>query len=110
MIIWGSKGREKTVESGEFFCPHCMKKASYARRKVARYFTLYFIPLFPIEQLGEYVHCGACQSEYDPKILQMSEDEIRSALEPWKCTQCENLNASGTDACLSCGIAKPVAA
>ena len=40
-----------------------------------RYFTLYWIPLFPLTTLGEYVECELCAQGYDPKILQYNPNE-----------------------------------
>ena len=37
---------------------------------VKRFFTLYFIPLFPTETLGEYVECSACDATYEPVVLE----------------------------------------
>ena len=33
-------------------------------KKVKNYFTLYFIPLFPISDLGEYIECRNCKLKY----------------------------------------------
>ena len=109
MIIWGTKGREKTVGKGQFFCPDCQTNTEYTLQRVAQYFTLYFIPLFPTKQLGEFVSCKSCQNQYDPMILEMAEQEIRSACEPWQCLKCNNMNAGGSGACLSCGVDKSTA-
>ena len=37
--------------------------------RVSKYFTLYFIPLFPIDNLGEYVQCQTCKQMYKPEVL-----------------------------------------
>jgi hypothetical protein len=37
--------------------------------RVARYFTLYFIPLFETEHLGDYVECYGCGVKYLPYVL-----------------------------------------
>ena len=69
MIIWGSKGREIELASGQFYCPKCDASRPYKRKRIARYFTLYFIPLFQIENLGEAVECQICRQAYKPEIL-----------------------------------------
>ena len=69
MIIWGSRGRKKTVSTGEFYCPSENATRPYAHKRVARYFTLYFIPLFKTKDLGEYVECGSCQGTFKPEVL-----------------------------------------
>jgi tellurite resistance protein len=82
MIIWGSKARTFTESSGNFYCPECDDYKAYESKKVKKYFTLYFIPLFPTSDLGEYIECGKCKStfknsvlNYDPKARDL---EIRA--------------------------------
>ena len=53
MIIFGTRGVTFTPEKGEFFCPGCCAERSFARKSVRRFFTLYFIPLVPLDKLGE---------------------------------------------------------
>ncbi len=76
MIIWGSKGKEKLLSEGLFFCPKCITVRSYKQKRVSKYFTLYFIPLFETKNLGEIVECQICKSGYGPKILEPSSQEM----------------------------------
>lgn len=69
MIIWGSTGREIVLSSGRFYCPECDAESGYQHKRVARYFTLYFIPLFQIENLGEYVECTTCRQSFKESVL-----------------------------------------
>jgi hypothetical protein len=103
MIIWGSTGREKTISKGEFYCPACRGHAPYLHRKVSRYFTLYFIPLFPMEKLGEYVHCKQCNNQFGPQVLQLTEAQVEAMLQPWTCPACHNSNPPDHAECLGCG-------
>ena len=70
MLIWGSKGREKELSRGQFFCPMCNTERPYLHKKVSKMFTLYFIPLFETTNLGEFVQCQTCKSGFDPKVLE----------------------------------------
>jgi len=72
MIIWGSKGRTKTVASGQFYCPRCSTLRPYEHRRVGKYFTLYFIPLFQTSALGEYVECQVCRTTFKVEVLEAS--------------------------------------
>ena len=72
MIIWGSTGKTKPVGKGTFFCPRCRTESGYSRMKVARYFTLYFIPLFETQALGEYIHCERCKKDFDLEVLELA--------------------------------------
>lgn len=35
-----------------------------------RFFTLYFIPLIPLDKLGEYVECDSCAGTFKESVLQ----------------------------------------
>lgn len=103
MIIWGSKAKQTTGESGSFFCPSCKDDRRYTTIKWSRYFTLYFIPLFPTETLGTHVQCNSCRGDFKPAVLKYSKEDILQATSPWNCRSCNNLNPPADDACLACG-------
>ena len=69
MIIWGSKGITGDNGSGQFHCPRCAAERPYTQKRVRRFFTLYFIPLFPTSTEGEYVQCQACTGEFELSAL-----------------------------------------
>ena len=68
-IIFGTRGVTTTPDRGTFHCPQCGTQRDYAQKRVRRFFTLYFIPLIPLDQVGEYVECGVCQGTYDLAVL-----------------------------------------
>lgn len=68
MIIWGSKGITRTTGDGTFNCPVCTSPQHFEQKRIRKFFTLYFIPLFPTSTLGEYVECRRCQGTFDPTI------------------------------------------
>ena len=53
IIILGTKVRVIERSSGEFYCPNCNSRRPYKLKRYAKYFTLFFIPLFQIKNLGE---------------------------------------------------------
>ena len=69
MIIWGSRGITSSLAKGLFHCPKCDQQRSYDHKKVRRFFTLYFIPLIPLQDLGEYVECQTCKGTYKEDVL-----------------------------------------
>ncbi|MFO0958463.1 MAG: TerB family tellurite resistance protein [Isosphaeraceae bacterium] len=69
MIIFGTRGVTLKTGSGEFHCPQCQATRPYTYRTMRRFFTLYFIPLIPLDKLGEYVECGQCKGTFRPEIL-----------------------------------------
>src|SRR5512135_2525035 len=70
MIIFGTRGVTMTKESGDFACPGCGgSQQRYVRKSVRRFFTLYFIPLLPLNKLGEYIQCERCGGQYNEQVL-----------------------------------------
>jgi len=69
MIIFGTRGVKSTLQEGEFMCPQCATTKPYKLKKVTKFFTLYFIPLIPLERLGEYVECQSCKGTFVPRVL-----------------------------------------
>ena len=68
-IIFGTRGVTSTKQQGQFYCPQCNGSCDYRHKSVRRFFTLYFIPVIPLDQLGEYVECQRCQGTYHLEIL-----------------------------------------
>jgi hypothetical protein len=102
MIIWGSTGKQKTIGEEPFFCPRCRTEATGEHVRVSRYFTLYFIPLFPTSTLGEYIRCDECAGEFDMSVLDLTREDVETALAPWKCAHCGNNNPANYQECLGC--------
>jgi len=69
MIIFGTRGITSTKETGPFNCPTCGDQRAYSRRSVRRFFTLYFIPLIPLDQVGDYIECLTCKQQYSDEVL-----------------------------------------
>ena len=69
IIIWGSRGVTSTLEQGEFYCPQCDSREEYALKQVRPFFTLFFIPLFPIGAAQRYVECRGCNDAFQEGVL-----------------------------------------
>ncbi len=69
MIIFGTRGVTLTKDRGEFHCPQCQDQHPFQKKLVRRFFTLYFIPLIPLDKLGEYVECGTCEGTFHTNVL-----------------------------------------
>lgn len=70
MIIFGTRGITYTKDRGSFHCPDCGDSQPYRQKRVRRFFTLYFIPLIPLDRLGEFVECETCRSTFAPAVLE----------------------------------------
>jgi len=71
MIIFGSRPRVKTVGKGTFYCPNCEATRNYERKQGKNYFTLYFVPIFPMGDLGEFVECQTCHMTFPIDVLNL---------------------------------------
>ena len=62
MIIWGWRVRKKTIGTGVFFCPGEGGDRNYEHKQARRWFTIFFIPLIPLKELGDFVECTSCEN------------------------------------------------
>jgi DnaJ-domain-containing protein 1 len=68
IIIYGTRGMTSVGGQGRFHCPSCGESA-YRHKKVRRWFTLFFIPMIPLDLAGEYIECGKCMGTYELEVL-----------------------------------------
>src|SRR5262245_24745601 len=69
MIIYGYRNRSIEASRGHFNCPSCKMDREYVYINMVRYFTLFFIQLFPLGGLGSYVECQTCHSKFKPEEI-----------------------------------------
>jgi transcription elongation factor Elf1 len=64
MIIWGLRSRNKVLGQRVLNCPNCHRDAMTAAAQSRRWFTLFFIPIFPISEKKTMAQCGLCGFRY----------------------------------------------
>ena len=64
------ENEEKDIFRDYFFCPKCSNVSPYKVKRASVDFTFYYIPLFELVHLDEFVVCQICKKGFDPKILQ----------------------------------------
>jgi len=69
VIIWGFRAIKKKIAEGTFFCPREQGDRAYVHKSARRFFTLFFIPLIPLNDLGEFVECTSCKNTFYPDVL-----------------------------------------
>ena len=69
MIIYGYRNKSIEAARGHFMCPSCKQDREYVYINMVRYFTLFFIQLFPLGGLGSYVECQVCHSKFKPEEI-----------------------------------------
>lgn len=80
-VIFGTKGVTSTADRGRFFCPRCGSENDYAQKRVRRFFTLFFLPLIPLDRIGDYVECGSCEATFEEDVLSFDPDEEQRRFE-----------------------------
>ncbi len=73
-IIFGSKTRHTNDKKGAFVCPTCQTLKQYCAKSIQSWFTLFFIPVFPIGGKNDpHVECQQCKRTYYPEVLENNE-------------------------------------
>ena len=71
IIIFGNKVRYKTLSTGQFYCRQCKTQRDYELREARNWFAMYFIPVFPLNRLGEVVTCLTCGTNFQKDVLSL---------------------------------------
>lgn len=69
MIIWGWRVRQKVIGTGMFYCPREGGDRKYEHKQARRWFTIFFIPLIPLKELGDFIECTSCENTYYADVL-----------------------------------------
>ena len=68
LIIWGHKWQFKPVAGGwrgNLHCPQCGTIRSFHEKQPVKYFTLYWIPLFPTSRGESFIECDTCGGRFN---------------------------------------------
>jgi hypothetical protein len=78
-----------TVSTGTFFCPRCNGDREYQLRGARRWFTLFFIPIFPVSgSVNPHVHCTTCQGNFAENVLNLPTTGVLRDLQGRAFKQC----------------------
>ena len=81
LIIFGLRVFYRTIAQGTFHCRRCGGDRQYRRRSGRRWFTLFFIPVIPLNAVGEHVRCTTCNTRYVTDVLnQPTAAQMQAAL------------------------------
>jgi tetratricopeptide (TPR) repeat protein len=66
LIFFGSSPKVRTVDpnGARLRCPSCGVDSKFVEKQVVTYFTLYFIPIFPMHRGEKFVECEYCHSRF----------------------------------------------
>jgi zinc-ribbon family len=71
LIIFGLRVFYHTVGEGTFHCQRCGGDRRYRLRRGRRFFTLFFVPVIPLNAVGELVQCSTCGTRYRTDVLSL---------------------------------------
>ncbi len=71
LIIWGLRVFFHTIGQGTFHCQRCGGDRQYRHRAGRRFFTLFFIPVIPLNKVGEHIQCTTCHTRYHLDALRL---------------------------------------
>ena len=72
-ILFGTRGITMTKQSGTFQCPNCGPQTPFSQKGIRRFFTLFFVPVIPLNELATYVECNRCRGQFDVNVLQSNQ-------------------------------------
>ena len=81
LIIFGFRVFCRTIAQGTFHCRRCGGDRPYRHRAGRRWFTLFFLPVIPLNSVGEHVQCATCRTRYVTDVLgQPTTAQMQAAL------------------------------
>jgi hypothetical protein len=81
LIIFGLRVFFRTLAQGVFHCRRCGGDREYRHRAGRRWFTLFFLPVVPLNAVGEHVQCTTCKTRYVTDVLsQPTTAQMQAAL------------------------------
>jgi hypothetical protein len=81
LIIFGLRVFYRTIAHGTFHCRRCGGDRQYRHRAGRRWFTLFFLPVIPLNAVGEHVQCTTCRTRYVTEVLgQPTTAQMQAAL------------------------------
>jgi len=69
LLIFGLRVYFRTTGQGTFHCQRCGGDRPYRLKSGRRWFHVFFIPVIPLGQAGEYVQCTECGTRYSSDVL-----------------------------------------
>ena len=100
LIIFGLRVFYRTIAQGTFYCRRCGGDRQYRHRAGRRWFTLFFLPVIPLNSVGEHVQCTTCRTRYVTDVLsQPTTAQMQAALPAGMRAAASAMLRSGDPAC-----------
>ncbi|HEX9031448.1 MAG TPA: zinc ribbon domain-containing protein [Streptosporangiaceae bacterium] len=69
LLIFGLRVYFRTIGQGTFHCQRCGGDRPYRHKSGRRWIHFFFIPVIPLDQVGEFVQCSQCGTRYPAEVL-----------------------------------------
>lgn len=69
VIIFGWSNLKSVSGSGEFECPVCKVSTPYNQVRTRRWFSLFFVPIFPLSHAEDAIECRQCRTSIRTNAL-----------------------------------------
>ncbi len=69
LILFGEQKIVRIAGEGKFPCPVCEGTRRYEHIRGRNVFSIFFIPLLPLEEVSNYVECQNCGNSFHPGII-----------------------------------------
>jgi hypothetical protein len=106
-IVFGFSERKKDLGQHVRLCLHCQREAFHSIRQQQRWFTLFFVPIFPIsgkEQIDRCQICGYESAHVDmPTLVAQAGAGGMAVLASRSCPRCGGEVDAAAERCPSCG-------
>ena len=70
-LLLGRRFCFRTTGRGVLHCYRCGGDRVYRRGTARRWFHLFYLPLVPLERVGEHVQCQTCRTRYRVEVLRL---------------------------------------
>jgi tellurite resistance protein len=108
LLIFGLSVFFRTVGQGDFHCPGCGGDRHYRQRVARRWFTLFFLPVIPLNRVGEVVECATCRTRFNLDVLRMPTAQQMAAALPTAMRAAATMVLSAGDPTASAARARAV--
>jgi len=75
-----------TSQHGQFVCPECGEKTSYAHARRQSCFHVFFLPVMTLSDEADGIICGSCHHHMDESVVYRTREKTEA--DKWACRKC----------------------
>lgn len=81
-MLFGKRHRSKLLNCGKFYCPECRCTAEYTLKQKQLVYSIVWLPVFPLGDVGRYVECTICRNSFRENVLDSTPETSRAEFHP----------------------------